>query len=62
MNFPPKFIFFNRKCPYCGAAISFLNSFCVDCFNAVVLPNREREKAVKVEKDMQEARLNKVKQ
>jgi len=61
MNLPPGLTFFNRKCPFCSVTISFINAYCADCFYVVVLPERERQKAAKLEKDMQEARLTKMK-
>lgn len=48
MNIPPKFKFFNRKCPYCGTAISYITAFCIDCFTTIVLPEREKQKAAEL--------------
>lgn len=59
MNIPPGFKFFNRKCPYCGIQISFINAFCVGCFNAVVIPERERQKAA-LEKNILKAKIKMV--
>jgi len=52
MNIPEKFKFYNRKCPYCGITINFINAACMDCYYTVTIPERKREKEASLKESL----------